>query len=150
MSKVEEGGNRYEFWAPIWSQPASAKEVMNFFKEGRLTLRYKSCLNGLDAARAISLLGQDRGVDAFYRSASKEMPGGELISMPIGRVQVTSNPSSELISDLDQGRRSWLDSLRRAARAKEASNGLRSAVQTLKTPSSISLIAPLRLQCKPS
>lgn len=88
---------RGEIWLPLWSHPASLRELRHLFGEGRASLNRMQVQNGLDFARAVSTLGVDRGVEAFERYSFLERRGQSYVAMPSGRVCVTYRPEVTLL-----------------------------------------------------
>lgn len=115
VSRVE--SSRPEIWAPLWEAPAILDELTALFAEGRITIRRRPARNALDAARAVSQLGVDRGIRAFQRFGFFERRGqGYYVTVPLERRRASAKPKAALIDELDtQG---WLTNFRRLATAK--------------------------------
>lgn len=88
---------RGEIWLPLWSHPASVRELRHLLGEGRASLNRMQVRDGLDFARAVSTLGVDRGIEAFERYNFLERRGQSYVAMPSGRVSVTYRPEVTLL-----------------------------------------------------
>ncbi|WP_207061641.1 type I-U CRISPR-associated protein Csx17 [Motiliproteus sp. SC1-56] len=128
-AQADEGNARAEMWLPLWGQAVTLREIKAVLSEGRAAMNGKLCRDGLDFARAVAQLGVDRGIDAFQRYAFVMRSGKAYLATPLKKFRVEQRPEAELIADLE--RNGWLSRLRRLARAKEAPNSLKSAVQGL-------------------
>lgn len=128
VSRIE--SSRPEIWAPLWEAPATLDELTALFAEGRITLGRRPARNALDAARAVSRLGVDRGVRAFQRFGFYERRGqGYYVTVPLERRRASLKPAAKLIDDLDaQG---WLTEFRRLATAKGAPARLLSLIRSV-------------------
>ncbi|MGH7648006.1 MAG: type I-G CRISPR-associated protein Cas8g1/Csx17 [Gemmatimonadaceae bacterium] len=111
-SPGSEKAQRGEQWMPLWSQPATLRDVAMTFAEARVQLDRQAASRPIDMARAISRLGAARGVDAFVRYGYLERNGQSTLAVPLGRVQVRHHPRSHLIDDLS----GWMDRIRRQSR----------------------------------
>lgn len=116
----DEADARAEFWAPLWSQPATAAETGRFLSEGRAVLNGRTAGDGLEFARAAAALGVARGVTEFQRYGFVMRAGKAYLATPLGRRAVLDRPSdtASLIANLEAGR--WLDRVRRLRGAKES------------------------------
>lgn len=94
-----ESGN--EIWLPLWHKPASLAEIKYLFSEGRCVLDRRPPRTGLDYARAVALLGVDRGISAFERYVFLTRRGKSQVAAPAGRVAVGYRPAVRLLADLD-------------------------------------------------
>lgn len=113
-SKGKIVGNLFEIWMPLWERTASLAEIRAVLSEGRATLGRRSVEDGLDFARAVAVLGVNRGIGAFERYAFLQRRGDAISATPKGRIRVQPHPRTRLLSDLDAG--DWLARLRRYAR----------------------------------
>lgn len=113
---------RGEFWAPLWSRPASLGELATLFREGRAVVDRKIANDALDFAQALGRLGVDRGVGQFERYAFEQRYGNMHLGVPLGRRNVTRNPNADLIADITASR--WLSRARSAVRGKGAPAGM--------------------------
>ncbi len=94
---------RPEFWAPLWKSPLTYEELKNLLKEGRIQIGARLARNGLDAIRAATTLGVDRGITSFQRFGIYERRGqGYYVSAALGRVAVKRNPDTDLIAHLER------------------------------------------------
>ena len=122
VSDADEGNPRAEFWAPVWNQSASYKEITSLLKEGRAVLNGKTANDGLDFARAVASLGISRGIKSFERYGFVMRSGKAYLAVPWGTQQVSQKVTdgARLIDDLDA--RNWLGRIRRFGRNKEDSS----------------------------
>ncbi len=109
---------RAEMWLPLWSGPASLREIKMLLAEGRATLGGRAVRDGLDFVQAVSRLGVDRGITHFQRFAFLERAGKAYLATPLNRVRVTRNPSADLADQLE--RNGWLRRFRQLARSGDA------------------------------
>jgi CRISPR-associated protein Csx17 len=107
----KDGMTRGELWMPLWSRNASYPEVRSLLSEGRVALGRRPVRDALDFVRAVHRLGGYRGVDRFQRYSLLRRNGKAFLATPLQRVQVTPNPQSEWIDELEQG--DWLARFRR-------------------------------------
>jgi len=98
--QAEDG--RGEVWLPLWDSPVGLPELKYLFAEGRSSLANKPVRNGMEFARALGLLGVDRGIDAFERFAFLARRGQSYVALPAGRIPVAFNPELELLGDIDR------------------------------------------------
>ncbi len=111
-----------ELWLPLWKKPASIEETKSLFSEGRATIGHRSARNGLDFARAVSILAVNRGIYSFQRFSFLQRSGSQnFIAVPLGRYQVPDKPRSDLIGELD----GWRYSFNKAAEDKIASGKIK-------------------------
>ncbi len=125
----DRGKARAEFWAPIWTRPATLREVSSLAREGRAVVGGIAARNGLDVARAASSLGVDRGIDAFVRYALVKRHGDNHLAVPLETRRASDRPvaATGLIHDLD----SWFTSVRRVMRGKGAPSSARGSMRRL-------------------
>jgi CRISPR-associated protein Csx17 len=109
---ADEATARGEFWAPLWTRPASLGEVAGLFREGRAVVQRRNARTSLDFARAIAQIGSSRGLDAFDRHTFQKRNGKMFLGVALPRQRVPARPVDDLVADLDQG--GWLRDLRRA------------------------------------
>jgi len=115
-----EGENvRAEMWLPLWSRPASFREISHVLGEGRVTYggpnQFRSVRSGFDFARAVAELGVDRGIDGFQRFGFIERNGRAYLATSLGKVAVDERRSmASRISESSVDR--WLDRFRRETR----------------------------------
>jgi len=109
----EEDDAHDEMWMPLWSTPASDRELQTLFAEGRAVIDgkevHRPARDGVDFARAIATLGVDRGLEAFQRFGFQERNGQSYFATPLGRLQVRRQPNVELVDEIDD----WLNTLSR-------------------------------------
>lgn len=102
--------SRGELWLPLWSRPASLKEVAFVFSEGRADLRGRRVRTATDFARAVTSLGVDRGIVGFVRYSFLKRNGRAFLATPLGRFQVQTRRETDLLLEIDP----WLDRFRSA------------------------------------
>ncbi len=130
-SAGDDDDSRNEIWMPLWTVRCSADEVCFLLSEGRATLNGRSARDGLDFARAVAQLGVNRGIHSFQRYGFLRRQGKNFLATPLSRIAVRPNPDADLISELE--RRSWLASVQRHARDKNAPNSFCAAAGQLDT-----------------
>lgn len=86
-----------ELWLPLWSRPASLREVRRLLGEGRATLGRRQAADGLDFAQSIALLGVERGIDRFERYSFLEGRGQSYVALPSGTLSVRYRPKVSLL-----------------------------------------------------
>lgn len=115
-SPGNEKDTRGEQWMPIWTGPATYKDVQALLGDARMQLGRQTVNRPVDAARAVSRLGVARGIDSFVRYGFLERNGQSILAVPLGRIRVKENPRSHLIDDLA----GWMNKLQRLARDSHA------------------------------
>lgn len=127
----EESDSQGESWLPLWSRPASLRELRLVFAEGRAEFNGRQSRNGVDFARAVAALGVDRGVDAFIRYGFLKRSGKAFVAAPLGTFPVRTRRNVDLLREID----GWLERFRRAcagdevpARFKTVLRGIDSAI----------------------
>ena len=115
----DEDDARAEFWAPLWSRPATAAEIRQFLAEGRAVLNGRTARDGLEFARAAATLGTSRGIDGFQRYGFVMRAGKAYLATPLGRrrVRAVAPPTVALIANLESGH--WLERVRKQLRKGE-------------------------------
>lgn len=91
---------RGEVWMPLWSRPATVRELRSILGEGRASLGRAQVREGLDFARAIATLGVDRGIDGFERFSLLERRGQSYVALPSGTVTVGWRRPVVLLDDV--------------------------------------------------
>lgn len=99
-----------EFWAPLWSRPATYPEVARLLAEGRAEWNGRQARAAVDAARAACSLGVDRGISAFSRHLVVVRRGKSRLAQAVGRIAVREDPSVGVLTTID----GWLSRLRDA------------------------------------
>lgn len=107
---------RGEFWAPLWHRPASLREVRQLAAEGRVQWGRRQSRTAVDAYRAASTLGVDRGISSFQRYVFGQLSGTNHLAVLAGRVPVTRRPQAGLLAELDW----WVNRVRTAVRREVA------------------------------
>lgn len=107
---------RGEQWMPLWSQPATLREITNLLTAGRAQVGARTANEPLDFARAAARLGVARGVVAFQRYGYIERNGQSNLAVPLGRFTVADRVTSSIacLDDIE----SWSTRLRREARSR--------------------------------
>lgn len=108
-----------ELWVPLWDQPARYAEVRALLSEGRVALGRKPARDALDFVRAIHRLGGYRGIRSFQRYGLLMRSGKAYLATPLERIEVTSEPRTNPLDDLDHG---WLEQFRSFAQGKTVAN----------------------------
>ncbi|MCF6210258.1 MAG: type I-U CRISPR-associated protein Csx17 [Gammaproteobacteria bacterium] len=127
LSMRDEAPARAEIWLPLWERPTSLMALKGLFSEGRVTLGRRSVKDGLDFARAISLLAVNRGINSFQRYAFMMRSGKAYLATPLTRFRVPREPQQDLISELDH----WLWRFQAWARGDNTPNRVKSLAQRL-------------------
>lgn len=120
---ADESEARAELWLPLWRNWAGIFDLKQLFREGRVTLGRKSPRDGLEFARAVSQLGNTRGIEAYERYTFLMRSGKAYVATPIGRFVVPKSPRKNLLIELEKNR--WLASFDAACRDKNAPARLR-------------------------
>ena len=106
--------SRGELWMPLWDNPAGYTEIRALLSEGRVALGARPAKDALDFVRAVHRFGSYRGIDRFQRYGLLMRSGKAFLATPLERVQVTNNPQSGWIDELE--RNDWLARFRRFSR----------------------------------
>lgn len=118
LADGDEAESRDELWLPLWTKPASLREIGRLFAEGRATVgsgeRARPAATALEFARAITSLGVDRGIDAFSRVGFHVRNGLAYFATPLGRLGCGDVRATRLLDDLDE----WFDRFRQRASGK--------------------------------
>jgi CRISPR-associated protein Csx17 len=101
-----------ELWAPLWSRAAPLAEVVRLLGEGRAEWNGGHARRGIDAVRAATSLGVDRGISGFVRHAFVERMGQAMLAVPVGRVGAAEGQRDDVpaLAELD----GWVERVRRA------------------------------------
>ncbi|MCQ3804558.1 MAG: type I-U CRISPR-associated protein Csx17 [bacterium] len=125
-----------EMWLPIWERPMTLPEVRRILAEGRLSWNGTHASNGVDAAKAISTLGVDRGLNRFERYVVATRYGNMTLAVPVGSFPVVKQPAERvhIIREIDP----WLNRVRRGTLPASARTALRrvdaAQMQIVQTP----------------
>jgi CRISPR-associated protein Csx17 len=107
------GESRDELWLPLWSSPATIREVRRLFAEGRAKVcsgdHARPAASALDFARAVTALGVDRGIDGFTRVGFHVRNGLAYFATSLGRFATGHVQGARLLDDID----GWFERLRR-------------------------------------
>ncbi|NKC15662.1 MAG: type I-U CRISPR-associated protein Csx17 [Gammaproteobacteria bacterium] len=121
---------RGELWLPLWSQPAAYTEVRSLLAEGRVALGQRPARDALDFVRAVHRLGGYRGVDRYQRFGLLMRSGKAYLAAPLERVQVTCDPRTDWIDELDN-KGGWLAQFRYFAKSDTTANRFAALCQRL-------------------
>ena len=111
-----EKNSRGEQWLPLWSRPATLEDISALFGDARLHLGRQAAKRPVDAARAISRLGVERGITAFARYGFLERNGQSTLAVPLDRIRVQHRPRAILLD----GIAGWMNTLQWLARDPHA------------------------------
>ncbi len=119
-----EGENvKGEFWAPLWKRPLTVPELRRVIAEGRISWNGRHAAHGLDAAKALTTLGVDRGLGSFERYVIAERFGQSPLAVPVGTFDVAAQPADRvsLLGETDH----WVNRVRRQSPPGAARSALR-------------------------
>ncbi len=136
--------SRGEIWVPLWEEPTSLLEMKSLMAEGRVNVKRRSAVNGVDFARAIAGLGVDKGISSFQRYGFMLRNGLAYFATPLDRFQVRRQPQVDLLYGIDN----WLNFFKGKATSDKAPASAGRALRNLET-SILSLCkskGPLRVQ----
>jgi len=119
--------NRGETWLPLWKKPTRISEIGFLFCEGRAEIAGKPCRTGVDFARAVAMLGVDRGISEFVRCGYQERLGQSYLATPLGRFEVQVRPDADLFCEIDP----WLDRFRGAASGDQSPPRFKAALRRI-------------------
>lgn len=95
-----------EFWAPIWSQPATLAEITTLFKRGLMRLGNKAATAPHEYGAAALGAGADAGITEFVPFELRETTSGQVFeAIPHAPIQIRENDrkshrAAELITAL--------------------------------------------------
>ncbi len=112
-----------EFWAPLWQRPMTVPELRRVIAEGRLSWRGKQAASGLDAAKALSTLGADRGLSRFERYVIAVRFGQTPLAAPVGSFVVERQPADRV--SLLRATDPWVDRVRKQKLPHAAGSAMR-------------------------
>ncbi len=131
LGGADAADSRGELWMPLWHRPAGFVEIRALLTEGRVALGRKPARDSLEFVRAVHTLGGYRGIRSFQRFGLLMRSGKAYLATPLERVNVSDEPSLNLLDELDQ--RDWLTRFRRFARGENTSNRFLTLRQRLET-----------------
>jgi CRISPR-associated protein Csx17 len=102
-----------ELWLPLWRHPTHFAEIRQTIAEGRAEVGSRVAQRGVDMVRAVTGLGIDRGISAFWRYAIvKGRVGGANYNtaVSLGNVRVHTCESVDLLREIDP----WMNQYRKA------------------------------------
>src|SRR5690606_6517629 len=120
---------RGEIWLPLWTRPATHREIASLFREGRATVGRRTAADGFDFRRAVAPLAIDRGIAARARYAHAMRSPRSYLAPPLARGRGERGVQSDLLVELD--REGSLETLRQTARRDECPAALASSVRRL-------------------
>lgn len=124
LSEGDAGESRDELWLPLWSTPASIREIGRLFAEGRASVgsgdSARDASSALDFARAVTSLGVDRGVQSFIRVGFHLRNGLAYFATPLGRFSTGDVAGARLLNGID----GWYHRLRSRASGKNVPSGI--------------------------
>lgn len=89
-----------EIWAPIWTRPASLRELRYLMAEGRAYIGRDVPQHSLQFAVALANLGVDRGLNGFVRYGMLVRRGDSKVMMPLGRFEVKHVQRAHLLEEM--------------------------------------------------
>ena len=112
-----------EIWVPLWKRHLTVPELRRVIAEGRISWNGRQATHGLDAAKALTTLGVDRGLDRFERYVIAERFGQSPLAVPVGSYAVSAQPADRvsLLGETDH----WVNRVRRQSLPGAASSALR-------------------------
>lgn len=116
-----------EIWLPVWSAPASYREIRHVFNEGRVQLNGRQAKTGVEFARAIASYGTERGISEFQQFCILKRNGKNHLTTNAGRMAVSNEPATHLISEIDP----WYNQVVQQSKKKRAPAALRRLVQNM-------------------
>lgn len=125
----QEAKSRGELWLPLWNRPTTCQEIRHLFGEGRAEVFGRPARDGTDFARAVAVLGVDRGISGFNRLTFLKRSGKAFLAAPIGRFEVRERREADLLREID----TWLNSFRFACSAKETPPRFVSALRSIES-----------------
>jgi len=103
----QKGISSGEVWCPVWSQPATLRDLTGLFSEGRMQVSGRDARLATQFVRALSRHGCDRGVAAFQRYGLLRRSGSfgkkdqtSTLAVPLGLYSVTPNSNLELLDEV--------------------------------------------------
>jgi CRISPR-associated protein Csx17 len=126
-SDTDRDDSRGELWLPLWTRPASLREILALLEQGRVRLDRSEAQRTTEVARALAGLGASRGIESFERTAFFTRNGNMHYAVPLGRWSVTAQPHEQLLDDVD----AWLARYRRFARDKLAPKAVTAAARAV-------------------
>jgi CRISPR-associated protein Csx17 len=96
-----------EVWCPIWTQPATVRDLRALFSEGRMQIGGRDARLATQFIRALGRFGCDRGIDAFQRYGLLRRSGSfgkqdqtSTLAVPLGMYSVSANSDLALLDEL--------------------------------------------------
>ncbi|MBX5494621.1 MAG: type I-U CRISPR-associated protein Csx17 [Bryobacteraceae bacterium] len=94
-----------EVWCPIWTQPATLRDLRVLFSEGRMQIGGRDARLATQFIRALARFGCDRGIDAFQRYGLLRRSGSidkktYTLAVPLGIYSVSANSDLALLDEL--------------------------------------------------
>ena len=111
-----------EVWCPIWTQPATLRDLRALFGEGRMQVGGRDARVATQFMRALGRFGCDRGIDAFQRYGLLRRSGSfgkqdqtSTLAVPLGVYSVSANSDLALLDELLDYEQEVLDASGRRA-----------------------------------
>jgi CRISPR-associated protein Csx17 len=127
---IQKEASGREIWLPAWNRPALFNEVRGLFAEGRISQSSSFAKNGLEAAKAASLFGADRGIPFFHRlGIIRGRVGGENYNttVKLDNVSTMYVPDVARLEDVED----WMYSFRRSASGDNVPTSVRRSLASM-------------------
>ena len=105
-----------EVWCPIWTKPATMRDLTALFAEGRMQVAGRDAWLATQFIRALGRFGCDRGIDAFQRYGLLRRSGSfgkqdqtTTLAVPIGIYSVSPNSDLALLEEFFDYEQEMLD-----------------------------------------
>lgn len=108
----DDGADRGEQWMPVWTAPASLRDLGAMLGEARMQLGREVAVQPVNVAMAVARLGVARGISEFVRYGYLERNGQSNLAVPLGRIRVRDHRHDRLVDDLAP----WVERIRRTIR----------------------------------
>lgn len=102
----QKGISSGEVWCPVWSQPATLRDLTSLFSEGRMQVSGRDARLATQFVRALGRHGCDRGVAAFQRYGLLRRSGSfgkqdqtSTLAVPLGLYTVSPSSDLELLDE---------------------------------------------------
>jgi CRISPR-associated protein Csx17 len=102
----QKGISSGEVWCPVWSQPATLRDLTSLFSQGRMQVSGRDARLATQFVRALGRHGCDRGVAAFQRYGLLRRSGSfgkqdqtSTLAVPLGLYTVSPSSDLELLDE---------------------------------------------------
>jgi CRISPR-associated protein Csx17 len=102
----QKGTSSGEVWCPVWSQPATLRDLSTLFSEGRMQVAGRDTRLATQFIRALGRYGCDRGIAAFQRYGLLRRSGSfgkqdqtSTLAVPLGLYTVSPNSDLMLLDE---------------------------------------------------